>query len=51
MIQFFGGIAMTWEHHAHLYVKTAQLSRFRFGSPREHALRVAGQLATEVVAR
>jgi len=49
MVQFFGGIAMTWEHHAHLYVKTAQLSRFRFGSTREHALRVVGELSTEAV--
>jgi hypothetical protein len=47
MVQYFGGIAMTWEHHAHLYVKTAQAGRWRFGSSSDHAMRIAGGLVRE----
>jgi acyl-CoA dehydrogenase len=49
MVQFFGGIAMTWEHHAHLYLKSAQLGRWRFGSVEDHALKLAHHLMTEEV--
>jgi alkylation response protein AidB-like acyl-CoA dehydrogenase len=41
MIQLFGGIAMTWEHHAHWYVKVIQTSRRRFGSSSQQALALA----------
>lgn len=44
MIQLFGGIAMTWEHHAHWYVKIIETSRRRFGSSAEHALKLADSL-------
>jgi alkylation response protein AidB-like acyl-CoA dehydrogenase len=37
MVQFFGGIAITWEHHAHLYLKTALTGAQRFGSQLDHA--------------
>jgi alkylation response protein AidB-like acyl-CoA dehydrogenase len=41
MLQVFGGIGMTWEHHAHLLVKVAETSRFRFGDREEFARRIA----------
>lgn len=36
MVQLHGGIAITWEHDAHLYLKRAHGSGQLFGSPREH---------------
>jgi alkylation response protein AidB-like acyl-CoA dehydrogenase len=44
MTQFFGGIAMTWEHHAHLYTKAALAGIWRFGSAAEHARRIGRDL-------
>jgi alkylation response protein AidB-like acyl-CoA dehydrogenase len=41
MIQLHGGIAITWEHDAHLYLKRAHGSAQLFGSPREHLARLA----------
>jgi alkylation response protein AidB-like acyl-CoA dehydrogenase len=41
MIQLHGGIAITWEHDAHLYFKRAHGSAQLFGSPREHIARLA----------
>ena len=38
MIQLFGGIAMTWEHHAHWYVKVLESSKYRFGSSSDRAM-------------
>ena len=35
-IQLHGGIAITWEHDAHLYFKRAHSSSLLFGSPGEH---------------
>jgi alkylation response protein AidB-like acyl-CoA dehydrogenase len=35
-IQLHGGIAITWEHDAHLYFKRAHGSAALFGSPGEH---------------
>lgn len=46
MIQLFGGIAMTWEHSAHWYVKVIAGSRERFGSVTDHALDLAGLMRT-----
>lgn len=42
MIQLHGGIAITWEHDAHLYFKRAHNSAHLFGTPQEyvHALSV-----------
>jgi alkylation response protein AidB-like acyl-CoA dehydrogenase len=44
MIQLHGGIAITWEHDAHLYFKRAHGNTHLFGSPREHVARLAAQL-------
>ncbi|PKW16834.1 acyl-CoA dehydrogenase family protein [Saccharopolyspora spinosa] len=46
-VQVFGGIAMTWEHSAHLFLKSAQAAKYRFGAPEDHALFLAGQLLRE----
>jgi alkylation response protein AidB-like acyl-CoA dehydrogenase len=40
MMQFFGGISITWDHQAHLFVKTALADVHRFGTPEEHARRL-----------
>ena len=40
-IQLHGGIAITWEHDAHLYFKRAHGSSHLFGSPREHIAHLA----------
>ena len=39
-IQLHGGIAITWEHDAHLYFKRAHGSVALFGSPRVHLRRL-----------
>jgi alkylation response protein AidB-like acyl-CoA dehydrogenase len=44
MIQLHGGIAITWEHDAHLYFKRAHGSAHLFGSPRELVARLADEL-------
>jgi alkylation response protein AidB-like acyl-CoA dehydrogenase len=44
MIQLHGGIAITWEHDAHLYFKRAHGNAHLFGSVREHVSRLAAQL-------
>jgi alkylation response protein AidB-like acyl-CoA dehydrogenase len=36
MVQLHGGIAITWEHDAHLYFKRAHGSSQLFGSPAHH---------------
>jgi alkylation response protein AidB-like acyl-CoA dehydrogenase len=41
MIQLHGGIAITWEHDAHLYFKRAHGSGQLFGRPSEHVGRLA----------
>lgn len=41
MIQLHGGIAITWEHDAHLYFKRAHGSGQLFGSPAVHLDRLA----------
>ena len=40
MIQLHGGIAITWEHDAHLYFKRAHGSTALFGSPSAHLRRL-----------
>ncbi len=44
MIQLHGGIAITWEHDAHLYFKRAHGNAHLFGSPRAHVSRLAAEL-------
>ncbi|MFI6095897.1 acyl-CoA dehydrogenase family protein [Lentzea sp. NPDC051213] len=41
MVQLHGGIAITWEHDAHLYLKRAHGSAQLFGSPQEHITRLS----------
>ena len=41
MIQLHGGIAITWEHDAHLYFKRAYGSAQLFGSPQDHIDRLS----------
>ena len=40
-IQLHGGIAITWEHDIHLYLRRATLDRILYGSPDDHRERVA----------
>ncbi|MGO1048957.1 acyl-CoA dehydrogenase family protein [Crossiella sp. CA198] len=44
MIQLHGGIAITWEHDAHLFFKRAHGSAHLFGTPAQHLDRLAGLL-------
>lgn len=41
-IQLHGGIGMTWEHPAHLYLKRAKADQIAFGTPGRHRARLAG---------
>lgn len=38
--QLFGGIAMTWEHDLHLYLRRATANKFLYGSPAQHRERL-----------
>lgn len=40
-IQLHGGIGMTWEHPAHLYLKRAKADQIAMGAPGEHRARLA----------
>ncbi|RZQ63137.1 acyl-CoA dehydrogenase family protein [Amycolatopsis suaedae] len=42
MIQLHGGIAITWDHVAHRYLKRAYVGLELFGPPREHLRRLLG---------
>ena len=42
MVQLHGGIAITWEHDAHLYFKRAHATAQLFGSAREHRRTLLG---------
>ncbi|GAB1508919.1 acyl-CoA dehydrogenase family protein [Actinophytocola sp. KF-1] len=44
MIQLHGGVAITWEHDAHLYFKRAHGNTHLFGSPREHVSWLSAEL-------
>jgi alkylation response protein AidB-like acyl-CoA dehydrogenase len=39
-VQMHGGIAITWEHDAQLYLKRAHGSAQLFGQPRSHVARL-----------
>jgi alkylation response protein AidB-like acyl-CoA dehydrogenase len=43
-LQTFGGIGMTWEHDAHLYIKRAEADGALFGGSAEHSVAVATAL-------
>ncbi len=40
-VQLHGGIGVTWEHDLHLYLRRATVNRAVYGTPEEHAERVA----------
>ena len=40
--QLFGGIAMTWEHDLHLYLRRATVNKFAYGSPASTGSACAG---------
>jgi alkylation response protein AidB-like acyl-CoA dehydrogenase len=44
-IQLHGGIGMTWEHPAHLYLKRAKADQIAFGTPSAHRSRLAELIA------
>ncbi|MBM9617777.1 acyl-CoA dehydrogenase family protein [Streptomyces zhihengii] len=41
-VQLHGGIGMTWEHPAHLYLKRAKADEIAYGTPGRHKERLAG---------
>jgi alkylation response protein AidB-like acyl-CoA dehydrogenase len=43
-IQLHGGIGITWEHDLHLYLRRTTVNRSTYGSPAEHADRIADVL-------
>jgi alkylation response protein AidB-like acyl-CoA dehydrogenase len=40
-IQLHGGIGVTWEHDLHLYLRRTTVNRVTYGTPEDHAARVA----------
>ncbi len=40
-VQLHGGIGMTWEHPAHLYLKRAKADQIALGTPGQHRARLA----------
>ncbi|HEX4251339.1 MAG TPA: acyl-CoA dehydrogenase family protein [Pseudonocardia sp.] len=48
MVQMHGGIAITWEHVAHRYLKRAHGGAQLFGQPHEHVARLAEAALTPV---
>ncbi len=43
-IQLHGGIGVTWEHDLHLYLRRVTVDRASYGTPEEHAERIAARL-------
>jgi alkylation response protein AidB-like acyl-CoA dehydrogenase len=43
-VQLHGGIGVTWEHDLHLYLRRATVHRVTYGTPEEHAERIATRL-------
>jgi alkylation response protein AidB-like acyl-CoA dehydrogenase len=39
-VQLFGGIALTWEHDLHLYLRRATVNKAVYGSPAQHRERL-----------
>jgi alkylation response protein AidB-like acyl-CoA dehydrogenase len=50
MVQLHGGIAITWEHEAHRYLKRAHGGAQLFGQPHEHVARLADAFLTTAAA-
>ncbi len=43
-VQLHGGIGVTWEHDLHLYLRRVTVNRAAYGTPEEHAERIAQRL-------
>jgi alkylation response protein AidB-like acyl-CoA dehydrogenase len=43
-VQLHGGIGVTWEHDLHLYLRRATVNRVTYGTPEDHAERIATRL-------
>jgi alkylation response protein AidB-like acyl-CoA dehydrogenase len=43
-VQLHGGLGMTWEHPAHLYLKRAKADQIAFGTPGAHRARLAAMV-------
>jgi alkylation response protein AidB-like acyl-CoA dehydrogenase len=43
-VQLHGGLGMSWEHDAHLYLRRAKASERLFGTPSQHRSRLAASL-------
>ena len=39
--QMFGGIGLTWEHDAHLYLRRVTTNRALLGTPEQHRAHIA----------
>ncbi|HEX6165836.1 MAG TPA: acyl-CoA dehydrogenase family protein [Acidimicrobiales bacterium] len=46
-VQLHGGIGVTWDHDLHLYLRRATVNRLTYGTPAEHAERIAVRLLGE----
>ncbi len=46
-IQLHGGIGMTWEHPAHLFLKRAKSDEIALGAPGRHREALAGLVALD----
>ncbi len=46
-VQLHGGIGVTWEHDLHLYLRRATVNRLTYGTPEQHAERIATTLLGE----
>jgi alkylation response protein AidB-like acyl-CoA dehydrogenase len=40
-VQLHGGIGVTWDHDLHLYLRRATVNRLTYGTPEDHAERIA----------
>lgn len=45
IVQLFGGLAMTYEHDIHFYLRKATVNKHLYGTPTEHRRRVAGLIS------
>jgi alkylation response protein AidB-like acyl-CoA dehydrogenase len=50
-VQLHGGIGVTWEHDAHLYLKRANLNQVLYGDARRHRRRLADLMLGPELAR
>jgi alkylation response protein AidB-like acyl-CoA dehydrogenase len=48
-VQLHGGIGMTWEHPAHLYLKRAKADQLAFGTAGAHRLRLGGLVGVPAI--